>query len=135
MDSTSWMENLVQSLDSCGALFFDSKQVAHVKKKSGLDFPYHLHCPNKKVNLEPSSVVTCITKVMLRLMYAGLKILMINGELHVILTKMNDWVKQYNIFTQCQVQEVMQETVTEETAKSFNVEKKLLDWCKERLKG
>lgn len=29
----------------------------------------------------------------------------------------------------------MQETVTEETAKSFNVEKKLLDWCKERLKG
>ena len=29
----------------------------------------------------------------------------------------------------------MQETITEETAKSFNVEKKLLDWCKERLKG
>lgn len=33
------------------------------------------------------------------------------------------------------VQEVMQEPITEDTAKSFNVEKKLLDWCKERLKG
>ena len=29
----------------------------------------------------------------------------------------------------------MQETVTEETAKAFNVEKKLLDWCKDRLQG
>ena len=28
-----------------------------------------------------------------------------------------------------------EEEITEETAKSFNVEKKLLDWCKERLKG
>lgn len=70
------------------------------KKKSGLDFSNHLHCPNIKVNLEPSSIVTCITKVMLQLMSAGLKILMINGELHVIVTKMNDWVKQHSIFTQ-----------------------------------
>lgn len=74
--------------------------MAHVKKKSGLDFSNHLHCPNIKVNLEPSSIVTCITKVMLQLMSAGLKILMINGELHVIVTKMNDWVKQHSIFTQ-----------------------------------
>ncbi|XP_020601123.1 utrophin-like isoform X3 [Orbicella faveolata] len=41
----------------------------------------------------------------------------------------------WSIILRFQVQEVMQETVTEETAKSFNVEKKLLDWCKERLKG
>ncbi|KAL9968901.1 hypothetical protein ACROYT_G021049 [Oculina patagonica] len=41
----------------------------------------------------------------------------------------------WSIILRFQVQEVMQETITEETAKSFNVEKKLLDWCKERLKG
>ena len=38
-------------------------------------------------------------------------------------------------FFHVKVQEVMQEPITEDTAKSFNVEKKLLDWCKERLKG
>lgn len=38
-------------------------------------------------------------------------------------------------FLYVKVQEVMQEPITEDTAKSFNVEKKLLDWCKERLKG
>lgn len=41
----------------------------------------------------------------------------------------------WNIILRFQVQEAMQETVTEETAKSFNVEKKLLDWCKEQLNG
>ncbi|XP_073229199.1 utrophin-like isoform X1 [Porites lutea] len=41
----------------------------------------------------------------------------------------------WSIILRYQVQEVMQEPITEDTAKSFNVEKKLLDWCKERLKG
>ena len=38
-------------------------------------------------------------------------------------------------FLHVQVQEVMQEAITEDTTKSINVETKLLDWCKERLKG
>lgn len=41
----------------------------------------------------------------------------------------------WSIILRFQVQEAMQETITEETAKSFNVEKKLLEWCKERLQG
>lgn len=53
----------------------------------------------------------------------------VDGKPRVILGLM------WSVILRFQVQEVMQETVTEETAKSFNVEKKLLDWCKERLKG
>lgn len=41
----------------------------------------------------------------------------------------------WSVILRFQVQEAMQETVTEETAKAFNVEKKLLDWCKDRLQG